>query len=369
MQQSKETTKAEKAEQQIRELQRDVDYQVREYPIEVVVQKHLKGLEDGQNELFVPDYQRDLVWEESRQSRFIESLLIGLPIPYVFVADVGNEDEDLAGRLEIVDGTQRIRTLARFLSNELVLAGLEKLNSLNGFRFNDLIQSRQRRFGRITLRMIELTEQATEEIRRDMFERINTGSVQLNPMETRRGARPGPFMALAEELAKDPAFISLAPVSEAARRRFEREELVLRFFAFRERYQQYGIDESGKVVSDFVDAYAKDMNAKLASEGAAGASEHASRDMWGQMLAFVGASFPCGFAKNAKATSTPRVRFDAIAVGSSLALAEGTPIKEQDVVAWLNGEEFKRLTTSDAANNRSRVVKRIEYVRDRLLQG
>ena len=156
---------------QIRDLQRDVDYQVREYPIEVVVQKHLKGREDGTNELFVPDYQRDFVWDDKRQSRFIESLLIGLPIPYLFAADVGSEDEDLAGRLEIVDGTQRIRTLAQFVTGELEIRDLEKLSELNGFKHTDLAPSRQRRFGRITLRMIELTEQAKEETRRDMFEK------------------------------------------------------------------------------------------------------------------------------------------------------------------------------------------------------
>ena len=111
----------EAAEVQIRELQRVVDYQIREYPIEVVVEKFVTGTEDGKNEIFVPNYQRDLVWAEERQSKFIESLLIGLPIPYVFVADVGSEDEELAGRLEIVDGTQRIRTVARVL---LVQVGL-----------------------------------------------------------------------------------------------------------------------------------------------------------------------------------------------------------------------------------------------------
>src|SRR5580698_1841701 len=129
------------AEQQIRELQRDVDYQVREYPIEVVVQKHFDGREDGTNELFVPDYQRDLVWDERNQSRFIESLLIGLPIPYVFAADVNSGDEEVAGRLEIVDGTQRIRTLTRFLKDELILSGLEKLTDVNGFKFSDLAPS------------------------------------------------------------------------------------------------------------------------------------------------------------------------------------------------------------------------------------
>lgn len=101
----KTAQEVENSEVQIRQLQRVVDYQIREYPIEVVVEKHITGIEDGTNEIFVPNYQRDFVWSDVKQSKFIESLLIGLPIPYVFVADVGNEDEEIAGRLEIVDGT------------------------------------------------------------------------------------------------------------------------------------------------------------------------------------------------------------------------------------------------------------------------
>ena len=93
----------------------------------VLVDKYINGAEDGANEIFVPDYQRNFVWPLRMQSRFIESILIGLPIPYLFVADVSNEDEELSGRLEIVDGTQRIRTLTAFSQNDLrLLFGLGK---------------------------------------------------------------------------------------------------------------------------------------------------------------------------------------------------------------------------------------------------
>ena len=110
------------AEAEIREKQKVVDYDTKEYPVEVLVQKYRKGLDEDINELYIPDYQRDMVWTEARQSKFIESLLLGLPIPYIFVADLRpeqeDEEEDL-GRLEIVDGTQRIRTLDSFSSRVL----------------------------------------------------------------------------------------------------------------------------------------------------------------------------------------------------------------------------------------------------------
>lgn len=136
-----------------------------------------------------------MIWPDDHQSKFIESIFLGLPIPYIFVADLRPEEEDLA-RLEIVDGTQRIRTLDKFLKNELRLCGLKKLENLNDFKFSDLSLARQRRFNRATIRMIVLTDKADEEVRRDLFERINTGSIALNDMEKRRDISPGPFVKL-----------------------------------------------------------------------------------------------------------------------------------------------------------------------------
>ncbi|QRM28705.1 DUF262 domain-containing protein [Microvirga sp. VF16] len=365
---TKSIDEIESAEKQIRALQQDVDYTVREYPVEVVVGKYLTGLDDNTNEIFVPEYQRDLIWDDSRQSKFIESLLIGLPIPYIFAADAGNEDETLSGRLEIIDGTQRLRTLASFLLNSLELRGLEKLTALNGFTYRDLPPSRQRRFNRITLRMIELTERADEETRRDMFDRINTGSVRLNDMESRRGRLPGPFVALVKDLAQDNLFRLLAPVSGPAEKRFEREELVARFFAYLDEFEDFGRTEAGKVVSDFVDDYTSRMNAQLEAEGTGGASETRLRREWSNMLEFVRQNYPSGFTKSPNARTTPRVRFEAIGVGSALALRENpNPPGVSQIPNWINGDTFRKETTSDAANNRNRVLSRIKFVRDRLL--
>ena len=234
------------AESQIEREQVFVDYDTKEYPVETIVEKYLRGIDEDKNELFVPDYQRDFRWEEKRQSKFIESILIGLPIPYIFVADIKDKD----GRLEIVDGSQRIRTLAAFIENELRLVGLEKLTELNGFHYSDLPLARQRRFNRKTLRMIELTDKADEEVRRDIFERINTGSLELEAMEKRRGIQPGPFTNFLSECARIPLFKTLAPLSEVSENKRDREELVLRFFAYLNKHQKFQ-----NRVSDFLDEY------------------------------------------------------------------------------------------------------------------
>lgn len=167
-----------KAEEQIIQEKEPVSYDTREYPVEVLIDKFGKG------EFVIPNYQRAFVWEKDKEkmSKFIESIILDLPIPYLFFAD-----EEDTGKLEIVDGSQRIRTLRAFYDNTFALKGLEVLDALNGFKFEDMMESRQRRFLRKTLRSIELTEKASSDVRRDLFSRINTKPYDLLPMEVRKG--------------------------------------------------------------------------------------------------------------------------------------------------------------------------------------
>lgn len=339
------------AEEQISEHHKFIDYDTREYPVEVLVQKYLNGLEEDENDLFVPDYQRELTWPEERQSRFIESILMGLPIPYLFVADVKGQE----GRIEIVDGSQRIRTLARFMKNELQLNGLRKLDKLNGFLYSDLPLIRQRRFGRHTLRMIEMREDTDEDVRRDIFARINTGSQELSDMEVRWGASDGPFLQFIRECSRLPVFLKLAPLSEKAVKRREAEEFVLRFFAYLRDYEKFE-----RSVVEFLDNFLKDMETF---------DEEAKTDAqaeWDRMLDFVQTYFPNGFSKGKGHVRTPRIRFESISVGTALALRIDPDLVPASL-DWLESAEFKQHMRSDASNSRPKVVARIEYVRDHLL--
>ncbi|MCC3405889.1 MAG: DUF262 domain-containing protein [Microcoleus sp. PH2017_10_PVI_O_A] len=161
------------AEMEIRDKQKQINYDTRDYPLEILVQKYMEGVNDDTNKLFIPNYQRELVWDDARQSKFIESVIWGLPIPSIFVVDIGHDEND-EPRLEIVYGAQRILTLTRFVNNELTLSGLKKIEQLNGFKFSDLLLPRQRNFNRKTVRTIQLTEAANKEVRRDLFERIQS---------------------------------------------------------------------------------------------------------------------------------------------------------------------------------------------------
>ena len=340
----------EAAEAQITEHHKIIDYDTREYPVEVIVTKYLERLEEDDNDFFIPDYQRELVWPDEHQSRFIESVLMGLPIPLLFVADVKGQE----GRVEIVDGSQRVRTLARFMKNELKLSGLERLTKLNGFKFSDLPLIRQRRFGRHTMRMIELREGAEEEVRRDIFSRINTGSLKLNDMEVRWGVNDGPFLKFIRACSNQPLFLKLAPLSRAAIDRREGQEFVLRFFAYLRDYQKFE-----RSVVGFLNNYLHDM------ESFDEAAQAISQAEWDRMLAFVDAHIHT-FGKSKGHVRTPRIRFEALSVGTALALRIN-PSLVPSSLDWLDSDEFKKEMRSDASNSKPKVIRRIEYVRDQLL--
>lgn len=358
------------AKDQIRELHKTVDYNTIEYPIEVIVDKFLEE-EDGYTELFIPDYQREFAWDEIRQSKFIESILLGLPIPSIYVADISEElldknnleTEDLA-RWEIIDGTQRIRTLARFINQQLKLQGLEKLTKLEGFLFSDLPLARQRRFKRASIRIIELTENTDEETRRNLFERINSGSVELNAMEKSRGIRRGIFLNLIDKLAKNQRFLQLCAFSETGIKYKDPQEYILRFFAFLNNYDSDYEKFTPKNITDFLDQYLEETNKSPPDKILEMENE------FNRMLDFVERYFPSGFYQENKRGKKPvtRIKFESLSVGIALALREKHNLQPTPkALSLLNLKEFKDYTKGDGSSSKKKVIRRIEYVKNRLL--
>lgn len=135
----------ELAESAIREARKTIDYNTVEYPLEYFIDKI------SQQE--INDY---LNWDESRQSYFIESLMLGLPVfKIVFKEKESDDDWSKFDSLEeIIDGKQRLLAALNFINGNLRLFNLKQLESLNGFKFSDLVLSRQRRFKRTTVKAI-----------------------------------------------------------------------------------------------------------------------------------------------------------------------------------------------------------------------
>lgn len=256
--------------------------------------------------------------------------------------------------MEIVDGSQRIRTLVEFCANSLILNDLKKLSELNGFKFSDLPLKEQRRFNRKTIRMIELTENADEAVRRDIFERINTGSDELWEMEKRKGIIAGNYYDFLAECSKNKLFLKLCPISEKKEKREERPELVLRYFAYAKNYLKF--EHS---VADFLNSFMKDMNKKTSFEK--------EQTEFKNMLNFAERLLKNGFRRTEKAKTTPRVRFETLSVGIHLALKENGKLTIPNDLSWLDSDEFMKHTRSDASNSKPKVKARIEYVKDKLL--
>lgn len=305
-------------------------------------------MEDDNNDIFIPSYQRNFVWDKKRQSKFIESILLGIPIPYIFTADVDN------GRLEVVDGSQRLRTIVNFIDNKVPLSDLEILDRLNGFCFKDLTVARQRKFKNSTIRMIALSDKSDEDVRFMMFERINTGSALLKDMEKRKGIFGGKFLTFVyEECATHPLFIKHTSFTDKVKKRGEPQELIIRFFAFSDNYLGF---KTG--MNAFLNEYTDKMNKNF--------DKKRMFNEFDRMLKFVDTYVPNGFKKTEGSTKTPRVRFEAISVGINIALRINPKIAPKNV-KFLDSKEFIHLVTGGSHNSPSNVRSKIEFVRDNLI--
>lgn len=353
----------DEAEQQIREYSRTVKFTVTEYSFEFIVQK----LEADR--YYVPGYQRELVWTPAKQSKFIESVFMGLPIPFVFFW------QDEGGRMEIVDGSQRIRTIRDFMADKITLRDLETLPAANGLRYSDFPSSRKLMFAEKSLRVIILDNSTDAVTRTEMFARINTGGTTANDAEVRRGSLPGPFMDLVVSLAESPEFVALTPISQPLVDKREREELVTRFFAYLHSFDAAAADGDGDIPTyreeprRFYFAFVKDANERISAEleaNGSSATADGMRDEFMQVLQFVSAASPFGFTKSETGKQVPRVRYESIAVGSALALRADPTLMQRTpgMTPLLESDEFKQATKSDAANVKSKLLGRIKLVRD-----
>lgn len=339
---------------QITEKKQDIKYDTRDYVIAYLVEQYHKG------EFFIPlSYQRNFVWRENDKCLFVESVLMGLPIPFMFFADTDD------GRIEIVDGAQRIQTLVQFIENAFQLKGLEVLTKSNEFTFSDLDPAVQRRFLNTSIRVVFLEQGTTEQTRQEIFKRINTGGRHIKPAESRRGSYEGKFKVFLEECVRNETFNKLAPRTKMTEDRFEGFELVARFFAYSEAYRN-GFKGYNGNVSKFIDKYVEKQNAACKHDDTI---IPVCKEKFEKMLDYAKNILgDRGFRKSEKSQSTPRARFEALAIGIILALEENPNLPGKDVSGWIDSAAFAECTRSDAANNKGKLVKRIEFVKDLLLE-
>jgi len=173
-----------------------------------------------------PDFQSmSGIWNIQHKSRFVESLMLNIPIPVFYVA------EDREANWMVVDGIQRMTTINDYVTGEFALNGLEYLTDLNRKRHDDLPRHMRRRIDETELVVNVMDPDTPPDVTFNVFLRINTGGLTLNGQEIRHALHPGAVREYLKSLAESDEFIK-ATVNSVKPDRMADRECVLRFLAF-----------------------------------------------------------------------------------------------------------------------------------------
>lgn len=194
-----------------------------------------------------PRFQRRDAWTNQAKSKFIESLLLGLPIPPIILA----ESREARGTYIVIDGKQRLLTIRRFFANfdgdsfePFKLTGLQILTNLNGLGINDLMEnpeytSHLSQLQNQTIRTTVIRNWPNENFLFTVFLRINTGSMKLSPQELRQALHPGNFIDFADTFSIESEPLKQMLGLNRPDFRMRDVEMVIRYFAFRYFIDQY----------------------------------------------------------------------------------------------------------------------------------
>ncbi|WP_076410418.1 DUF262 domain-containing protein [Shewanella sp. UCD-KL12] len=185
-----------------------------------LLRKESKGLL-----VLAPNFQRIDVWDKKHKSELIESILMGIPIPLIYLF----EDEN--GIRQIVDGKQRITALKEFINNRFTLSELSMLPSLKGQKFDQIPTLLQAKLEDYQLQTYVIQPPTPESVKFNLFERVNRGGVNLNKQEMRHALYQGRATTLLQELSESEEFKSATGFGVKSNRMRDRY-LVLRFIAF-----------------------------------------------------------------------------------------------------------------------------------------
>ncbi len=188
-----------------------------------------------------PAFQRGYVWDKIKASKLIESVLLHVPLPLIYTA------EEADGSEVVIDGQQRLMTFIGYLKGEFPkdkkpfkLIKLKILKELNGKSYSDLEQKIKISLRRYSVSIIKIANTTDENVKFEIFERLNTDAVTLSPQELRNCIYRGPLNELIKTLAVKDGFIRVLALQQRPQRMVDCE-MVLRFFAFNERtHLNYG---------------------------------------------------------------------------------------------------------------------------------
>lgn len=212
-----------------------------------------------------PSFQRRDRWDPSKQSRLIESFLTNIPVPPVYLA----EDAARLGSYAVIDGKQRLTAIATFFADKLRLRGLDRLQALNGLTYSTLPVEIRNPLGMKNLRVTTLLRQSDEELKHEVFLRLNTGGEVLNAQEIRNVAYRGPLNAMIYDLAENEFLrrqFKIASKTSNGYKQMVDAEFVLRFLTLSSRWKDFR-GELRSELDRFMREHRFDERTKLARTG------------------------------------------------------------------------------------------------------
>ncbi|WP_345461362.1 DUF262 domain-containing protein [Nocardioides marinquilinus] len=205
-----------------------------------------------------PIFQRRDAWDRRKKSRFIESLIVGLPVPQVVLA----ERKGRRGEFLVLDGKQRLLSIEQFARGDFKLSGLDLRKDLNRFSYEALPEAERLALDTQTIRTMVVRNWKREEFLYLVFLRLNTANVPLSPQELRQALHPGKFVAFVNDYtAENTDFASLMRRDGRPDFRMRDVELLVRFFAFTRFLPEY----TGNL-KDLFDFTCKSLNVEMAKD-------------------------------------------------------------------------------------------------------
>lgn len=328
-----------------------------------------------QQELIIhPEYQRLFRWTDTQKTALIESILLGIPIPPIFVA----EDEN--GIWEVVDGLQRLSTLVSFFgklksdnavnefnafdednddveiintNNKWCLEKGDILKSLEGFNVDSLPLKYVLNIKRSSLRVEILRGQSRVTMKYELFKRLNSNGTKLTAQEIRNAIYRGldsSVNKLVEKLSKNPAFVSLTSLTKQKKKELYDQELVLRFMAFYDKNTEIN-NNTAKILDDFMERSVNDSQFDCSRY----------ENIFNKTIILLEELNDTFVFKNANNTFVPAY-FEAIMLGVAnniKAYSNDTVLLSNKIKELKESQEFKQYMGS-ASNSKKRIERRLE---------